>query len=100
MIKKVLFVLLTISLLGGCKKKQVPKDIDLSKGWRFAPDEKNLGVGNSYAWGTCEISKDSIILTVKKGTLHVGQVMLENEIVSEFKDVLRIEEGEELKVML
>jgi RNA-directed DNA polymerase len=55
---------------------------------------------NGYAWGTCEISEDSIILTVKKGTLNVGRVVLENEIVSEFKDVQRIEEGEELKVKI
>ncbi|MGC9354240.1 MAG: family 16 glycosylhydrolase [Mariniphaga sp.] len=62
MIKKVLFVLLTISLFGGCKEKQVPKDIDLSKGWRFAPDEKNLGVGENWfasdfddsAWDTID----------------------------------------------
>jgi hypothetical protein len=55
---------------------------------------------NGHAWGTCEISKDSIILTVKKGMLNVGQVMLDNEALSEFKDVQRIEEGEELKIKI
>jgi uncharacterized protein (DUF608 family) len=53
---------------------------------------------NGYAWGTCEISEDFIMLTVKKGTLSVRQVLLENEIVSEFEEMQRIEEGEELKV--
>jgi non-lysosomal glucosylceramidase len=53
---------------------------------------------NGYAWGTCEISEDSIILTVKKGILKVGKVMLENEIVSEFKGLQHIEEGEKLKI--
>jgi uncharacterized protein (DUF608 family) len=53
---------------------------------------------NGYAWGTCEISEDFIMLAVKKGRLDVNQVMLENEIVSEFEEMQRIEEGEELKV--
>lgn len=55
---------------------------------------------NGYAWGTCEISEDFIVLSVKKGTLNVAKVRLENEIVSKFKDVQRIAEGEELKVIL
>jgi hypothetical protein len=38
------------------------------------------------------------MLAVKKGRLDVNQVMLENEIVSEFEEMQRIEEGEELKV--
>ncbi len=55
---------------------------------------------NGYAWGTCEISEEFIVLSVKKGTLNVGQVMLENKMMSEFKAVQHIEEGETLKIKI
>jgi len=55
---------------------------------------------NGYAWGTCQISDDFIVLNVKKGILNVDQVMLENEIVSEFKGAQRIEVGKELKIKI
>jgi len=55
---------------------------------------------NGYAWGTCEISEDLIILTLKKGRLDVDKVKLDNEIVSEFEAMQHIEEGEELKIRI
>ena len=60
-------VLLSFSILAQktsnpLKRGKVPADIDLSKAWRFAPDEDNLGISDNWfaidfddsAWDTID----------------------------------------------
>ena len=44
----VLFVLFGICIVNGCQKKYPGENIDISKGWRFAPDENNVGVSKGW----------------------------------------------------
>ncbi len=44
----ILFVLFGIAIVNGCQKKYTSESIDISKGWRFAPDEDNVGVSKGW----------------------------------------------------
>ncbi len=44
----ILLVLFGIAIVNGCQKKYTSESIDISKGWRFAPDEDNVGVSKGW----------------------------------------------------
>ena len=43
-----LVIITCLSFLAGCESEKAAKNIDLSKNWRFAPDEKNIGVDDKW----------------------------------------------------
>ena len=45
---KLCLILFILSLTTSCVKNDLPETIDLSKNWRFAPDENNIGMSEKW----------------------------------------------------
>ncbi len=48
MTTKVILILIVLLIALGCGKTDSPETIDLSKNWRFSPDEKNIGLSGKW----------------------------------------------------
>ena len=59
-------IFLLLILLTGCQLDNAPSSIDLSKEWRFAPDENNIGVSESWFSVDFDDSKWDILQAGKK----------------------------------
>ena len=45
---KLLTILIFLFLLAGCQQHNSPETIDLSKRWKFSPDENNIGISEKW----------------------------------------------------
>ncbi|MBT5425007.1 MAG: hypothetical protein HOK84_02370 [Bacteroidetes bacterium] len=60
----------------------------------FKNQEGNWFWSNGYAWGTCTITKDEIVLKVEHGSLSIKEIFLDNKSVKKYKKARTIQEGE------
>ncbi len=60
------FIIFSLLMAASCVKNDSPKTIDLTKNWRFSPDEKNIGMSEKWyavdfddsKWNTIDAGKD------------------------------------------
>ena len=66
----------------------------------FKNQEGNWFWSTGYAWGTCEITTDQVILKVEKGSIKLKKLLLDKQSVHKFGSMSDVSEGQTVEVKL